>query len=231
MNLDMEMFHQAFFEEAADLLADLEGRLLLLEETPRDPELLGAIFRCAHSIKGGSATFGFADIAHFTHGLETLLDRVRNGQTAVDSTLTNLLLASLDQMKALLFVARGEAASAPDSAPLTARIEAMIAGDSVPAAASLAAESEPVNALTTKAKILDFSLPFGITISFSRRDTIRFGREATRCCCLSASLTCARSFRWSATPPPCPLSPTLTRKSATCAGIWNCEPTRSRTRF
>ena len=132
MNFEMETFHQAFFEEAADLLTDLEGYLLLLEETPRDPELLGAIFRCAHSIKGGSATFGFTDIAHFTHGLETLLDKARNGQIAVNSELTRLLLASLDQMKALLSVARGDAASAPDSAPLTARIETMLARDAAP---------------------------------------------------------------------------------------------------
>src|SRR5215470_12190003 len=99
MNLDMSQFHQAFFDEAADLLADFEGLLLRLEETPEDPELLNTIFRCAHSIKGGSATFGFTDIAHFTHGLETLLDKVRNGQVRVDRALAQLLLESLDQMK------------------------------------------------------------------------------------------------------------------------------------
>jgi two-component system chemotaxis sensor kinase CheA len=127
MNLDMTMFHQAFFEEAADLLSDFEDLLLHLEETPEDPELLNTIFRCAHSIKGGSATFGFADIAHFTHGLETLLDRLRNGKAQVDKALTQLLLESLDQLKALLAVARGEKGEARDSAPLIARIEAAIA--------------------------------------------------------------------------------------------------------
>ena len=129
MNFDMVMFHQAFFEEATDLLSDLEGHLLRLEETPDDLELLSAIFRCAHSIKGGSATFGFADIAHFTHGLETLLDKVRNGQIAVNPALTSVLLASLDQMKALLSAARGDSPNAPDSTALTARIEAMSAGE------------------------------------------------------------------------------------------------------
>ncbi len=127
MNLDMTIFHQAFFEEAADLLAELETQLLRLEEAPNDSELLNTIFRCAHSIKGGSATFGFTDIAHFTHGLETLLDRLRNGQAHVSSELTQLLLESLDQLKSLLAVARGEAASAPNSDPLIARIDAAIA--------------------------------------------------------------------------------------------------------
>jgi two-component system, chemotaxis family, sensor kinase CheA len=138
MNLDMTMFHQTFFEEAADLLNDLEGLLLRLEETPEDLELLNTIFRCAHSIKGGSATFGFSDVAHFTHSLETLLDKVRNGQIRVDGALSQLLLESLDQLKSLLAVARGEAASAPDSTPLIARLEAATAGHTayaVPAAA------------------------------------------------------------------------------------------------
>ena len=134
-DLDMTLFHQTFFEEAADLLADLEGCLLRLEETPTDLELLNTIFRCAHSIKGGSATFGFTDIAHFTHGLETLLDKVRTGQIPVEGTLTQLLLESQDQMLRLLSVARGEAASAPDSHPLIARIEAAILGGAPAAAA------------------------------------------------------------------------------------------------
>jgi two-component system chemotaxis sensor kinase CheA len=146
VNLDMTMFHQAFFEEATDILSEFEGLLLRLEETPDEPELLNTIFRCAHSIKGGSATFGFSDIAHFTHGLETLLDRLRNGQISVTSLLTQLLLESLDQMKALLAVARGEATAAPDSSALTARIEAAING-----AGNVAPPSKPANAVVSKA--------------------------------------------------------------------------------
>ncbi|HLK56843.1 MAG TPA: chemotaxis protein CheA [Chthonomonadaceae bacterium] len=132
MNFDMAIFHQTFFEEAADLLADLEGQLLRLEETPNDTEVLNTIFRCAHSIKGGSATFGFTDIAHFTHGLETLLDMLRNGKAHVDGTLIQILLESQDQLKALLAVARGEQGNAPDSSQLEARIQAAIAAASAP---------------------------------------------------------------------------------------------------
>ncbi len=68
-------FHQTFFEEAADLIADLEGLLLRLEESPNDTDLLNNIFRCAHSIKGGSATFGFADIAHLGKSVSRALWR------------------------------------------------------------------------------------------------------------------------------------------------------------
>ena len=148
MNLDMTMFHQTFFEEAAESLNEWESLLLHLEETPNDPELLNTIFRCAHSIKGGSATFGFTAIAQFTHGLETLLDKVRNGQIGVDTSLTRLLLESVDQLKSLLAVARGEASSAPDSAPLTARVEAAIAGNADTAPVPAAAEAPSVPDMT-----------------------------------------------------------------------------------
>ncbi len=126
MNLDMEMFHQTFFEEAAELLADFEGGLLRLETAPDDLETLNTIFRCAHSIKGGSATFGFTEVAQFTHSLETLLDKVRNGQILVDSGLIQLLLESLDQLKALLEVAQGHASEAPSSLPLLAQMDMVI---------------------------------------------------------------------------------------------------------
>ena len=174
MNLDMTMFHQAFFEEAADLLADLEGCLLRLEETPTDLELLNTIFRCAHSIKGGSATFGFTDIAHFTHGLETLLDKVRNGQIGVEATLTQLLLESQDQMLRLLAVARGESASAPNSTALIARIEAAIRGDEAPATSpTQAGPTEPVNGAWGV-----FSLPCRYHLRLAPgSDTLRSGAD------------------------------------------------------
>jgi two-component system chemotaxis sensor kinase CheA len=127
MNIDMTMFQQTFFEETEEILVEFERLLLRLEETPDEQDLLNTIFRCAHSIKGGSATFGFADVAHFTHSLETLLDLLRNGQAKVDRNITQLLLESLDQVKALLAAARGEAATAPDSDALIFQIEEIIA--------------------------------------------------------------------------------------------------------
>ncbi len=127
MNIDMSVFQQTFFEETEDILADLEKLLLRLASAPNEPELLNTIFRCAHSIKGGSATFGFADMARFTHSLETLLDLLRNGKAQVDTQITHLLLESLDQLKALLAVARGAAAAAKASETLIFQIEEVIA--------------------------------------------------------------------------------------------------------
>jgi two-component system chemotaxis sensor kinase CheA len=121
---DISSFLATFFEEAHELLDDLEQQLLILESSPDDPELLNTIFRCAHSIKGGSATLGLTTIAQFTHGLETLLDRVRKGQIPVDRTIVEILLASLDHMRALVAVAQGEMDKAPDSTVLSSRIEA-----------------------------------------------------------------------------------------------------------
>ncbi len=127
-NDDMKAFHAAFFEEAHELLDDLEQELLVLESSPDDTELLNTIFRCAHSIKGGSATFGLTDIAQFTHGLETLLDRVRKSQVAVDRALVEILLESLDHLRLLLAAAQGESDVVPDATLLSKRIEAAAAG-------------------------------------------------------------------------------------------------------
>lgn len=123
MSIDVAMFQQAFFDEAAELLVDFEAGLLQLEENPNDRELLNTIFRCAHSLKGGSSTFGLPDIAQFTHGLETLLDHLREGKIVVSHSLCELLLQSLDQLNALLSAAMGTGGPAPDSTALKLRIE------------------------------------------------------------------------------------------------------------
>jgi two-component system chemotaxis sensor kinase CheA len=106
MQIDVDRFREVFFEEAADHLADMEAALLRLEETPQDQELLHRIFRCAHSIKGASSTFGFSDIARFTHVLESLLDRMRDGEICHTTQLTDLLLRSADTLRGLVAAAR-----------------------------------------------------------------------------------------------------------------------------
>ena len=75
--VDLSQFHQIFFEEAAENLDQLEQLLLSLDLKAADDEELNALFRCAHSIKGGAATFGFADMAQLTHHMESLLDGLR----------------------------------------------------------------------------------------------------------------------------------------------------------
>lgn len=106
MQVNMDQFRDAFFEEAAEHLANMESGLLQLESSPHDLELMHAIFRGAHSIKGGSGMFGFADITRFTHAMESLLDLMRDEKIAVTPTLTDLLLRSTDILRTLVTIAK-----------------------------------------------------------------------------------------------------------------------------
>ena len=102
MTVDLTQFHDAFFEESFEALDAMEAALLKLDVGSPEPELINTIFRVAHSIKGGSATFGFSQIASFTHSLETLLDELRSGAMAVSVPLSDLLLKSVDVLRAML---------------------------------------------------------------------------------------------------------------------------------
>jgi two-component system, chemotaxis family, sensor kinase CheA len=102
MTIDLTQFHDAFFEESFEALDSMEAALLKLDVGAPDKELINTIFRVAHSIKGGSATFGFSDIASFTHSLETLLDELRSGTMQVTPGMSDLLLKSVDVMRAML---------------------------------------------------------------------------------------------------------------------------------
>ena len=102
MTLDLTQFHDAFFEESFEALDSMEAALLKLDLGAPDSELINTIFRVAHSIKGGSATFGFTEIASFTHSLETLLDELRSNKLQVTSPTLDLLLKSVDAMRDML---------------------------------------------------------------------------------------------------------------------------------
>jgi two-component system chemotaxis sensor kinase CheA len=98
---------QAFREEAADLLAELETALLELEENPEDRDLVDRVFRAMHTIKGSGAMFGFDDISTFTHDVETVFDLVRNGEIPVTKELLDLTLKARDHIKNLLDASDG----------------------------------------------------------------------------------------------------------------------------
>ena len=102
MTVDLTQFHDAFFEESFEALDAMEAALLKLDIGAPDPELINTIFRVAHSIKGGSATFGFTEIASFTHSLETLLDELRSATMPVTDQVSDTLLKSVDVMRAML---------------------------------------------------------------------------------------------------------------------------------
>ncbi|WP_299533715.1 chemotaxis protein CheA [uncultured Herbaspirillum sp.] len=102
MSIDMSQFFQVFFDEAEEGLAEMEKLLLAVNVASPDPEDLNAVFRAAHSIKGGSSTFGLTDIAEVTHVLESLLDRIRQGQMKLTSEHVDAFLAAKDVLKSML---------------------------------------------------------------------------------------------------------------------------------
>jgi two-component system chemotaxis sensor kinase CheA len=99
MTIDMSQFFQVFFDETEELLAEMERLLLATDVTSPDEEDLNAIFRAAHSIKGGAGTFGINDLAEVTHVLESLLDKIRKGEMALSSEHVDAFLAAKDVLK------------------------------------------------------------------------------------------------------------------------------------
>ncbi|MBS0908280.1 chemotaxis protein CheA [Tatumella sp. JGM118] len=97
--MDISDFYQTFFDEADELLADMEQHLLDLDPGAPDAEQLNAIFRAAHSIKGGAATFGFSVLQETTHILENILDTARRGEQILNSNIINLFLETKDIMQ------------------------------------------------------------------------------------------------------------------------------------
>ena len=142
--------------------------------TRADDEELNAIFRCAHSVKGGAATFGFADVAELTHQMETLLDKLRRHElAAARRAMVDVLLAAGDALKAQLARHQGAGGDAVDTRALLADIAHLSAGG---AAAPAAAAVAPVHA----------------TPPCRRRQTLPAHprRPATRACSSSRSARC-----------------------------------------
>ena len=108
MTIDMSQFIAVFFDEAAEHLASLEALLLKLNVANPDAEELNAIFRAAHSIKGGAATFGFSDLTEVTHILENLLDRIRKHETVLRPEMVDVFLRTGDVLQDMLAAHRGQ---------------------------------------------------------------------------------------------------------------------------
>ncbi len=135
MSIDMTQFYQAFFDEAEEHLATMEQLLLAIDlSAPSDDDLNG-IFRAAHSIKGSSGTFGFADMMGVTHELETLLDRLRKHELVPTTDMIDAFLDARDAIKAQLDGhRRGTPAPADAALPVIARLQALVACESPKAA-------------------------------------------------------------------------------------------------
>jgi two-component system chemotaxis sensor kinase CheA len=112
--MDITQFYQTFFEEADELLAEMEQLLLGLDLQAPDSEDLNAIFRAAHSIKGGAATFGFAALTDTTHLLENLLDRTRYGELKLSTRMMDAFLETKDVLQKQMSAYRGGGEPEPE---------------------------------------------------------------------------------------------------------------------
>ena len=131
MSIDLSQFKQTFIEESLEGLDIMESTLLNLDVGEADLEAINTIFRAAHSIKGGSGTFGFNDIASFTHVLETLLDQTRAGERDVTTPAIELLLASVDCLREMINALQDESATYDEEqvASVQEKLEIMLNGD------------------------------------------------------------------------------------------------------
>jgi two-component system chemotaxis sensor kinase CheA len=127
--IDLSQFYQVFFEEAGENLQRMEQLLIELDVAAADDESLNAIFRCAHSIKGGAATFGFSDVAELTHEMETLLDKLRRHELVPNARMVDVLLASGDALRAQLGRHQGSGGEVVDTAELLSHIRALASGE------------------------------------------------------------------------------------------------------
>lgn len=187
MSVDLSQFHQVFFEESFEGLDAMESALMELDPAAVDSETINTIFRAAHSIKGGSATFGFSIVADFTHVLETLLDEIRSDVRAIRQDDIDLFLQSVDCLRDLLSALQQE--DTPDSEAadtLKKSFEAILAIDPKVSQES-SSSSENTNSVDSTTTAHSESVPDeGSTdgpwrISFRPgRDILRTGNEPLR---------------------------------------------------
>ncbi|MBF4988503.1 chemotaxis protein CheW [Methylophilus sp. 14] len=174
MTVDMSQFYEVFFDEAEELLAEAEHLLLSIDVESPDVEQLNAIFRAAHSIKGGAATFGFMDMTEITHVLENLLDKIRKNEMALTTEHVDAFLAAKDVIKmqvdghrhgsdvnaeqvsdvAMMLKSLSEGKAAVAAAP----VEAAASVEAAPAAAPAAQMAKPALTITDEEKAKGMTL-------------------------------------------------------------------------
>jgi len=173
MSIDMEQFHQVFFEESFEGLDIMETGLLNLDSGEADNEEINSIFRAAHSIKGGSGTFGFQNISDFTHIMETLLDEVRDGIRELTHEGINILLKSVDCLR-MMMTATSEGGDV-DEAEVKTNFEALQnILDSESAADTPSAKQDAATSESDQA-------PVGWKIKFApHKNFMQFGNDPVR---------------------------------------------------
>ncbi|MEE4664308.1 chemotaxis protein CheA [Pseudomonas alliivorans] len=177
MSINLDQAQQTFIVEARELLLAMEESLLQLESEPGDQDAIGAIFRAAHTIKGSAGLFGLTPIVSFTHIVEDVLDRLREGSVSVDAALIAVLLRSGDHMLELIDVvaSRGEqlaAAALEREAELRQALQAYQA----PAEAAARPVQTPTVSDVQTSTLWHISLRFGVDVFRNGMDPLSFLR-------------------------------------------------------
>jgi len=126
----MASIRDTFFEECEDLLTALTEGLTVIEAGTAEPEVVNAVFRAVHSIKGGAGAFGLTDLVSFAHRFETVLDAVRSDRLIVDATVLHTLQRSADHLAVLVEAAHDDRSVPPEAtAPFLAHLDACLGDD------------------------------------------------------------------------------------------------------
>ena len=164
----------AFISEAGEQIEAIETLLLELEENPGNRELLDSLFRCAHTVKGSAGIFGLNRVVDFTHHVETLLDKMRDGEVALTPDISSLLLRCNDQIKFLVDPAADDDADTPEQkesrADLIIQLRALSEEERAPAAAQAQDPAQAVAAAKVGLQVWTISARFGT-------DTFRNGMD------------------------------------------------------
>ncbi|OQW79562.1 MAG: chemotaxis protein CheA [Proteobacteria bacterium ST_bin11] len=178
MSIDMAQFHQVFFEESFEGLDAMESGLLNLDLGDVNVEDINTIFRAAHSIKGGSETFGFSAVSDFTHVMETLLDEMRDGRRKVTQPAVDVLLGSVDCLRDMLqSIQNGSEVDQADVAEHKLALDSELNN----AAANSPAAGKPISKVSDALPVDDVKQIAGWVIAFSPHlHLLKTGNEPVR---------------------------------------------------
>jgi two-component system chemotaxis sensor kinase CheA len=148
-DFDVSQYLGLFLDEAEEQLQILDESIILLEHDKENMDLLNTIFRAAHTLKGSSASMGFDNIAHLTHAMESVLDRLRHRDIAVTTEIADLLLEALDNLRVFIQNVANEDETDPDVSELINNLKQVAQGEAIDTsqAVTSAVESTPAYSL------------------------------------------------------------------------------------
>ncbi len=138
----MDRLSQAFYDEALELLVELEAALLELDQNREDREVVGRAFRALHTIKGSGAMFGFDEVSRFAHHLENAFDRLRNGTLAASAELINVALSAKDEIKTMLEAGADATADSARAIEILAELQRLTGEQAIAPVQAVARETE-----------------------------------------------------------------------------------------